>query len=162
MAEPLTADDGATMATALEDLTSWVMEENADDVAFRIHLAEAEVARLRGDLDRAHQELRQGWPKMTYEANAAAIEAMNERDAALAEVERLRSLLPQQITAAEELEALPLGAKVLNAVGECFEVQDGRRFHGLDGITTGAANAFERWGAFSPLSVVWRPERTEP
>jgi hypothetical protein len=58
----------------------------------------AEVERLARERDRAYEELRQGWPKMAHDANRAAIEAMNERDAARAEVKRLRA----QVAAVEE------------------------------------------------------------
>ena len=53
----------------------------------------AEVKRLQEELDRAHEELRQGWPKMARDANRSAIEQWNRADAAEAEVKRLQEAL---------------------------------------------------------------------
>lgn len=50
----------------------------------------AELDRLRAELERAHEELGQGWPKLARDANRSAIEQWNRADAAEAEVDRLR------------------------------------------------------------------------
>ena len=65
----------------------------------------AEIKRLRGDLERAHEELRQGWPKLARDANRAAIEQWNRADAAAAEVEKQTLIAESFKQAAKDIAA---------------------------------------------------------